>query len=127
MACCVLLQGIFPTQGSIESLTSPALAGGFFTTSAPWEAPYNLEMIYKTYHGRFGMEGEHRAEQGAAKAQTARSECCQRDCPARSETAAAPSWPAIRAPILFGSSVLWSRQMDGSSYALVLFLTYLSL
>ena len=22
-----------------ESLTSPALAGGFFTTSAPWEAP----------------------------------------------------------------------------------------
>ena len=29
-----LLQGIFPTQGS----KSPALAGGFFTTSATWEA-----------------------------------------------------------------------------------------
>ena len=33
----VLLQGIFPTQGS-NSLGSPALAGGFFTTSATWEA-----------------------------------------------------------------------------------------
>ena len=32
-----LLQGIFPTQGSNLSLTSPALAGGFFTTSATWE------------------------------------------------------------------------------------------
>ena len=33
--CHALLQGIFPTQG-IEStpLTSPALAGGFFTTGA---------------------------------------------------------------------------------------------
>ena len=30
-----LLQGIFPTQGS---LTSPALTGGYFTTSATWEA-----------------------------------------------------------------------------------------
>jgi len=30
----VLLQGMEPT-----SVMSPALAGGFFTTSAPWEAP----------------------------------------------------------------------------------------
>ena len=27
------------------SFTSPALAGGFFTTSATWEAPYNVQMI----------------------------------------------------------------------------------
>ena len=37
----VLLQGIFLTQGSnprLLSLASPALAGGFFTTSGTWEA-----------------------------------------------------------------------------------------
>ena len=34
--CHALLQGIFLTQGS--NLMSPALAGGFFTTSATWEA-----------------------------------------------------------------------------------------
>jgi len=34
------LQGIFPTQGKNPvSLMSPALAGGFFTTSATWKAP----------------------------------------------------------------------------------------
>ena len=32
--CHTLLQGIFLTQGS-----NPALAGGFSTTSATWEAP----------------------------------------------------------------------------------------
>ena len=32
-----LLQGIFPGIEP-ESLVSPALAGGFFTTSATWEA-----------------------------------------------------------------------------------------
>ena len=37
--CHSLLQGIFPTQGSNLCLTSPTLAGGFFTTSATWEAP----------------------------------------------------------------------------------------
>ena len=31
------LQGIFPTQGSNLHLTSPALAGRFFTTSATWQ------------------------------------------------------------------------------------------
>ena len=36
--CHALLQGIFPTQGSNLHLLSPALAGGFFTTSATWEA-----------------------------------------------------------------------------------------
>ena len=34
----LLLQEIFPTQGTNLYLTSPALAGWFFTTSATWEA-----------------------------------------------------------------------------------------
>ena len=46
MGCHALLQRIFLTQGSNppdpgiepESLPSPALAGGFFTNSAMWEA-----------------------------------------------------------------------------------------
>ena len=36
VACHALLQGIFPTWGIKH--TSLALAGGFFTTSAAWEA-----------------------------------------------------------------------------------------
>ena len=35
--CHALLQGIFATQGSNLSFMSPALAGGFFTSSAAWE------------------------------------------------------------------------------------------
>jgi hypothetical protein len=31
------------------SLTSPALAGGFFATNATWEAPYGL-MLISTFH-----------------------------------------------------------------------------
>ena len=39
VGCHFLLQGIFPTQGSNPRLLRlPALAGGFFTTSATWEA-----------------------------------------------------------------------------------------
>ena len=38
VGCHVLLQGIFSTQGSDLQLTSPALAGRFFTTSTAWEA-----------------------------------------------------------------------------------------
>ena len=34
VGCHFLLQGIFPTQRSNLCLMSPALAGGFFTTSA---------------------------------------------------------------------------------------------
>ena len=38
--CHALFQGIFLTQGSNPCLLHPlALAGGFFTTSAPWESP----------------------------------------------------------------------------------------
>ena len=36
--CHALLQRIFPTQRWNPLLMSPALAGGFFTTSATWEA-----------------------------------------------------------------------------------------
>ena len=37
--CHFLLQGIFLTLGiELTSLMSPALAGGFFTTSTTWEA-----------------------------------------------------------------------------------------
>ena len=36
VGCHALLQGIFPTEST--SPVSPALAGGFFTTSATWEA-----------------------------------------------------------------------------------------
>ena len=38
--CHALLQGIFPTQGLNPRLLSPALVGGFFTTSTTWEAPW---------------------------------------------------------------------------------------
>ena len=38
VGCCAVLQGIFPTQGWNLCLMSPALPGGFFTTSATWEA-----------------------------------------------------------------------------------------
>ena len=40
-----LLQGIFPTQGSNLCLTSPALAGGLFTTSATWEILKDLRFL----------------------------------------------------------------------------------
>ena len=36
MGCSALLQGIFPTQGSNLHLMTPALAGGFFTSSTTW-------------------------------------------------------------------------------------------
>ena len=38
VGCHFLPQGIFLTQGHNLCLTSPALAGGFFTTGATWEA-----------------------------------------------------------------------------------------
>ena len=40
VGCHAPLQWIFPTEGSnLQSLASPALAGGFFTASATWEVP----------------------------------------------------------------------------------------
>ena len=38
LECCALLQGVFLTRGLNLHLL-PALAGGFFTTGATWEAP----------------------------------------------------------------------------------------
>ena len=58
VGCHALLQGIFPTQGSNPSLTSPALAGRFFTTSTTWEArqvPYCIQYFMKA-----GREGNDR-------------------------------------------------------------------
>ena len=37
VGCHSLLQGVFLTQGLNQRLMSPALAGGFFTTSTIWE------------------------------------------------------------------------------------------
>ena len=47
MGCHLLLQGIFPTQGAKPRLLYlPALAGGFFTTRATWEAQnYRLNQM----------------------------------------------------------------------------------
>ena len=42
-----LHQGIQPV-----SFMSPALAGGLFTTSATWEAPYQLEIQNKEFLNR---------------------------------------------------------------------------
>ena len=40
------------------SLTSPALAGGFFTTSATWEAQSHIRSVHMTYFpgGSVGKE-----------------------------------------------------------------------
>ena len=46
--CYAILQGIFPTQGLNQHLISPALAGGFFTTSATWEAPRTVRCSLKS-------------------------------------------------------------------------------
>ena len=51
MGCHALLRGIFLTQGS---LASPALAGGFFTTSTTWETPIIYIRVYNyiLLHGK---------------------------------------------------------------------------
>ena len=50
VGCHVLLQGIFPTQGSKPlSLMSVALAGGFFTSSATGEAL--CKVLYSVFTG----------------------------------------------------------------------------
>ena len=48
VSCHALLQGISPEQGlKTASLTSPALTGGFFTTSATWETQLTKDRLYK--------------------------------------------------------------------------------
>ena len=46
VGCHFLLQGIFPVQGSNWCLTSPASAGGFFTSSAIWEESIGDVKLY---------------------------------------------------------------------------------
>ena len=47
VGCHALLQGVFPTQGSNAGLLCLLhwQVGGFFTTSAPWEAPTHYIII----------------------------------------------------------------------------------
>ena len=47
VGCSVLFKGVFLTRGSNPCLLSPALAGGFFTTSALWEALHPVLPIPK--------------------------------------------------------------------------------
>ena len=49
VGCHALLQGIFPAQGLNLSLTSPALAGRFFTSSITWEAPPPQSALSTSY------------------------------------------------------------------------------
>ena len=53
VGCHALPQEILETQDGPTSLRSPALAGGFFTTTATWEAPANkwLKHNYRTSPG----------------------------------------------------------------------------
>ena len=54
VACRAPLQGICPTQGSnFLSLLSPAMEGGFFTTSTAWEAPPPFLTPQYIYPGYF--------------------------------------------------------------------------
>ena len=39
-----------PRDQTLGLLASPALAGGFFTTSATWEALYTCVDVFKTFH-----------------------------------------------------------------------------
>ena len=45
-----LLQGIYLTQGLNPRLMSPAVAGGFFTTSTIWEAQLQIPHFIDTNH-----------------------------------------------------------------------------
>ena len=46
LGCHFFLQGILPTQGLNSYLLSPALSGGFFITSATWEAWHIMRTQY---------------------------------------------------------------------------------
>ena len=50
--------GYLPNLGiKPVSLTSPALADGFFTTSATWEAPNKRKEVLKTQKNDWGLGG----------------------------------------------------------------------
>ena len=51
--CRALFQEIFPDPGvDPVSLTSPSLAGRFFTTSAAWEDPLHQAQTVLVYQGK---------------------------------------------------------------------------
>ena len=50
VGCPVLLQGIFPVQGSNHISVSPALACGFFTTSTTWVSPCQAYLSSNPIH-----------------------------------------------------------------------------
>ena len=75
-----LLQGDLPDSGmEPESLASPALADGFFTTSTTWEAPCNCR-IYNTV--RFNLANSMHAT-GTAHTHTQHSSTRRRAPPRR--------------------------------------------
>ena len=45
MGCHALLEDLLDPESEPMSLMSPELAGGFFTTSATWEAPEIYDMV----------------------------------------------------------------------------------
>ena len=49
--------GDLPNPGiELTSLTSPASAGGFFTTSAPWEGPATSIQKYNSHPRKFTQQ-----------------------------------------------------------------------
>ena len=54
MGCHALLQGSFPTRDQTYFSLSPALADGFFTTNATWEAHTDNQDIKITKEGFSG-------------------------------------------------------------------------
>ncbi|CAI9165931.1 unnamed protein product [Rangifer tarandus platyrhynchus] len=69
VGCHALLQGIFPTQGSIlRPFMSPSLTGRFFTISATWEAPQEAGAglkVKKDQRARGENERIHIARKGS--------------------------------------------------------------
>ena len=63
-------KGIFQTQGSNPSLMSPGLAGGFFTTTATWEAQNKAQDYFGISKDNFIQIGtfqtEHREKLGSS-------------------------------------------------------------
>jgi len=59
------------------SLMSPALAGGFFTTIATWEAQIQYDSCpNKKRKRRYGLRGMQRNKEEAIGSQRQRLECC---------------------------------------------------
>ena len=60
VGCHALLQGNLPNPGiKVASVTSPALAGGFFTICAIWEAPNTRVVSCSLLQGIFPTQGSN--------------------------------------------------------------------